>query len=59
MILLTEDVKRTLKSHARIKILFSNFNTKAGHKIPDCDIHDSYYVINVLAISFGLDHIRV
>ena len=27
--------------------------------MPDSDIHDSYYVINVLAISFGLAHIRV
>ena len=31
----------------------------AGLKIPDSDIHNSYYVTNVLAISFGLAHIRV
>ena len=33
--------------------------TKARLKTPDSDVHDSYYGINVLAIGFGLAHMRV
>ena len=49
-----------LKSHdSQSKNFFFLKFTGARLKIPDSDIHDSYYVINVLAISFGLAHIKV
>ena len=56
MILLTKDNKTRMKSHDsqnKNKNSFLRF-TRAGLKI-----HESYYVINVLAMSFGLAHIKV
>ena len=61
MILLTNDVKTRMKSHdSQRKNKNSSLRfTMARLKISDSDIHDRYYGINVLAISFGLAHIRV
>ena len=50
-------VSGSLKELESLKVLGSlKVPYRAGLKIPDSDIHDS---INVLAISFGLAHIRV